>query len=282
MRSFGNVLLAWLLFAPLGAAAQEGPARGWIWSANLTAVWAAGNTESSTFGVGSNLRHVAGQGEAKLEAGAIRADAAVKTRRAVGTPTTFHVEEDEDNRKTAEAYFVRTRYDRQLGGSMVWFGGSDWHRNTFAGIDSRLLFASGVGRVWADRDDFRLKTDLSATYTFEQHVVEQPGLENSFAGLRYSAELMRRLTSTAVWESTLTSDLNVEDTDDLRLDVTTSLPVSISSRLSLKPSLQLVWYNRPAFTEVELFTAGVPTGAAVQVPLEKLDSFFTLALVVTL
>ena len=267
---------------PCGLVAQEPPERGWSWSAQLTTVWVSGNSESSTFGLGSTLRRAAERNELKFEAGAIRTDAALKTRRAVGTAASFEIEEEEDNRKTAEAYFTRARYDRTIGSGLVWFGGADWQRNTFAGIDSRLLFASGVGRVWADQENFRLKTDLSATYTFEQHVVENPAAPNSFAGLRYSADLMRRLTSTTIWESSLISDLNVEDTEDVRLDFTNALPIAISTRLSLKPSLQLLWYNRPAFTNVELFTAGVPTGEEVQVPLEKLDTFFKLALVVSL
>lgn len=282
MRIWIYPVVALALMVPKSVLAQEEPERGWKWSANLTSVWATGNSESSTFGLGSLLRRLGEENELRFEAGAIRADAAVTTRRALGTPTSFRIEEEEDSRKTAEAYFLKSRYDRAIGRRMVWFAGADWQRNTFAGIDSRLLFASGVGRVWADAEDFRLKSDLSATYTFEEHVVDNPELKDSFAGVRYSADLMRRLTSTTTWESSLVSDLNVEDTDDLRVDFTNSLPVAISTRLSLKPSLQLLWYTQPALTEVELFTAGLPTGEAVQVPLEELDTFFTLALVVTL
>lgn len=282
MRSRIASVLVIMLPLPCHATAQEAPERGWSWSAKLTSVWVSGNSESSTFGLGSTLRRQGDENDARFEAGAIRTDATVKTRRAVGTPSSFRIDEEEESRRTAEAYFARGRYDRSLGAGMVWFGGADWQRNTFAGIDSRTLFSSGVGRVWADREDFRLTTDLGGTYTFERHVVEEPGFDDSFAGVRASADLLRRLTATTVWESSLISDLNVEDTDDVRVDFTNGLPIAVSTRLSLKPSLQLVWYNRPALTEVELFTAGIATGEVVRVPLEKLDSFFTLALVVTM
>ena len=71
--------------------------------------------------------------------------------------------------------------------------------------------------------------------------------------------------------------------EDARADFTNAVSVAVSSRIALKPALQLVWRNQPALTEIELFTpAGAPTGTTVVEPLEKLDSFFTLALVVTL
>ncbi len=69
----------------------------------------------------------------------------------------------------------------------------------------------------------------------------------------------------------------------MRFDWTNSLPVSISETLALKPSLQLLWRNDPALEAIELFTSGGdPTGSTVLVPLDKLDTLFTLALVLSL
>ena len=94
---------------------------------------------------------------------------------------------------------------------------------------------------------------------------------------------MKALTSTTKWESILISDLNLDETEDVRVDFVNALSLSISSRLGLKPSLQVQWRNQPALTKLDLFTAGgQPTTETVQVPLEKMDTFFTLALVVTL
>jgi hypothetical protein len=270
-----------LLALPLEA---QTPELGWSYSAKLTAVWAGGNSESSTFGLGSTLRRLGERNELKFEAGGIRTDAALKTRRAVGSTASFTVEEDKDNQKTAESYFVRGRYDRKITSDVVLFVGGDWMRNTFAGIDSRTLMALGVGKIWANRENFRFKTDIGATYTFQEDVVENPFVKSNFPGVRFSWDLLRTLTSTTKWESGLISDLNVDDTDDLRLDFTNAVSVAVSTRIALRPGLQLLWRNQPSLTEIPVVlpVSGIPTGQTVLVPLEKLDSFFTLALVVTL
>jgi putative salt-induced outer membrane protein YdiY len=276
------LVTACIVLAPRAAAAQAPPALGWSYSAKLTAVWASGNSQSSTFGLGSTLRRVTPVTEFRLEAGAIRADASLGTRRAVGSPGTFMVQEQTDRQKTAESYLVRAREDWKLSSHFLAFGGADWQRNTFAGIDSRTVLSAGAGNIWAESERFHFKTDYGVTYTFEKDVVDNPAVNSNFPGLRASAELRRTLTKTTKWESGLVSDLNLSNTKDVRVDFTNSVSLSISRVLALKPSLQLLWRNQPALGALELFApTGVTTGQTVLVPLQKLDSFFTLALVVT-
>jgi hypothetical protein len=114
--------------------------------------------------------------------------------------------------------------------------------------------------------------------------VDNPFMKSSFPGVGFSWDLMRTLTSTTKWESGLISDLNVDETDDLRFDFMNAVSVAVSTRIGRKPSLQLLWRNQPSLTEIPVFLpgTGTPTGQSVLVPLEKLDTFFTLALVVTL
>ena len=271
-----------MLVLPQTLFAQEHVA-GWTFSGQLTGVWATGNAESSTFGAATSLVHKEAAGELKLEAGGIRTDASRTTRRAVGSSESYVVLEDERRETTAETYFARVRYDRALAGGSVIFAGVDILRNTFAGIDRRTLLAAGAGHVWVEGQKIRFKTDYGVTYTFQADVVENPFLKSNFPGARMSADLRWRLTDTTRLESGLVSDLNFSDTDDLRLDMVHSLPVAVSSKISLKPSLQLLWRNQPALRNVDLFTNdGAATGERVTVPFEKLDTFFTLALVVTL
>jgi hypothetical protein len=275
-------LLLWTLSLPGLLLAQEQSDRGWKFSGQLTGVWTSGNAESSTFGLVATLRRVDEHGELKLESGGIRTDASRTTRRAIGTPDDFFIEENESRETTAENYFARLRYDRKLGEQLVVFAGADVLRNTFAGIDSRTLIATGAGHVWVDNENVRFKTNYGVTYTFQQDVVTNPFFKSNFPGTRLALDLRRKLTGTAAWESALVSDLNFSDTDDVRLDFTNAMPVSVSSTISLKPSLQLIWRNQPALREMDLFAPdGVATGEKVARPLEKLDSFFTLALVVT-
>ena len=75
----------------------------------------------------------------------------------------------------------------------------------------------------------------------------------------------------------------IRQADDTQLDFTNALPVNVSSAIKLKPSLQLVWRNQPALPEIHLVdSSGATTAEVVVVPFEKLDSFFTLAGVVSL
>lgn len=276
------VLLA--LVSPLSARAQaEDPARTrWVFGGELTSVFAQGNAESLTLGLGAVIRRQWAHDGLRFEAGAVRAETGKISRRAVGTVDAFSVTRDVERSKTAEAMFARARYDRTVSQKVFLFGGVDWLRNTFAGIDSRFLVAAGGGNKLADSDRTRFSTAYAVTYTFQSDVVKDPFVGADFVGARVGYELWRRVSASTVFESAFTGDQNLKDTDDRRVDLTHSLTVDVNDKIALKPSLQLLWRNRPSLTDVALFRAdGTPTGTKVQTPLEKLDTFFKLALVLT-
>ncbi len=253
-------------------------------AAELTAVWASGNSDASTFGLNGNVRFQWPKSELKFEAGGLRTESSLTTRFAVGTADNFDVEETTNRERTAENYYARSRFDRKLSEVFLVFAGVDWLRNTFSGIDSRFLVALGAGNTWADNDRFRFKTDYGVTYTFQNDVVSNPFTSSNFPGVRAAYDLWHRVSSTTEFTSGLVADLNLDNTDDVRLNFMAALPVAISSRLALKPSIQLLWQNDPALTEVSLFpdASGGASIGTVLVPLQKLDSFFTLAIVVKL
>ena len=274
--AFGTVVA----IALPGPVAAQDTTSAWAFTAELTAVWTAGNSHSNTFGFGATIERMFTRSGFKIEGGGLQSRSTLTTRTAVGAIDNFTVNESKVTEKTAEWYFARGRYDHQLGQKTYVFGGVDWLRNQFSGIDSRLLFAAGAGVIWANSDRFSFKTDLSASYTFQEDVVENPFAETSFPGLRAAYDLSWQLTASTKVTNQLIGDLNLKDRADVRLDLTIGLPISISSVLAFKPSWQLLWRNQPSLTEVPLENpAGTPTGNTVLVPLEKLDSFFRLALV---
>ena len=263
------------------ASAQEEEKLGWFFTAELTYVLTAGNSQASTMGGDFTLRHVWERDELKFEGGAIRSQTTFTTRTAVGTEESFQVNEVKNTETTAEAFYLRGRYDRKLSERFFLFGGADWLRNTFSGIDSRMLFALGAGNSWADNDRTRFRTDYSFTYTFQGDVVENPFVKTKFPGARLAYDFWWQLTESTEFTSVLISDWNLRDTDDIRLDFTNALPISISSNLAFKPSVQLLWRNTPSLTTVPLFdTPGGNETGTVAVPLGKLDTFFRMALVV--
>jgi putative salt-induced outer membrane protein YdiY len=244
----------------------------------------SGNSESNTFGLSATLLRVWARSEAKFEGGGLRTESTLKTRTAIGTgQNDFALIEEKKTEKTAENYYLRGRYDYDVSPRFFVFGGVDWLRNVFAGIDSRFLWAGGAGNTWANTEKVKFKTDYSATYTFETEVVENPFVKTNFPGARVAYDLLWRISGSTDFTSVVKLDWNLDNTDDVRTDMTNSLPIQISSKLAMKPSHQLLWRNAPALTSVDLFpSAGAPPSGTVLVPLEEVDSFWKLALVVKL
>jgi putative salt-induced outer membrane protein YdiY len=252
----------------------------WAFTAEVTAVWTAGNAESNALGAALKITRTSERSDVKIEAGAIRAQSTKTSRTAVGTPSSFTLQETSVSEKTAEAFFARGRYDYRFSSKVFAFGGADWLRNQFAGIDSRLLIAAGLGATIIESEQVTLKADASGTYTFQEDVVANPFGKTNFPGVRAGYDFKAQVTSTTELTSVAVADLNLDNTDDVRIDVTNAAQVAISSRLAFKPSLQLLWRNTPSLTEVDLFDSGGAAQGTVTVPLQKLDSLFKVALVV--
>ena len=132
-------------------------------------------------------------------------------------------------------------------------------------------------------DKVHFSTAYTATYTFEEEVVDNPLTNSNFPGLRLAYDFLWNLSESTNFTSVTRFDWNLDNTDDMRIDMTNSLPIQISSKLAFKPSHQLLWRNDPALVEVPLFdTGGTDTGTTVVTPLGKTDSFWRLALVVSI
>lgn len=284
IRSFALAGLAALLVAGLAdsSGAQDEKETGWFFTADLTAVWTGGNSESNTFGTKGTLLRVWPKSTLKLEGGGTQTQSTLKTLTARGTASDYVIDELKVTEKTAELFFATGRFDHQVHKRFLVFGGVDWLRNTFAGIDSRFLIAAGAGNTWTDNEKTRFITDYSFTYTFQEEVVKNPITKNEFPGLRLGYDFWWKVSESTDFTSVFTGDFNLDNTDDIRLDVRFGLPVSISDKLALKPGYRVLWRNDPALTEVPLFTGGADTGEVVLEPLDELDTIFTLALVVSI
>jgi putative salt-induced outer membrane protein YdiY len=272
--------------APLPLIAPAAPAQdaerelGWAFEAELGALLTGGNQETYTLALDGKLEYVWPVSRFRFTGGGFTTESSLTTSVAIGTgQDDFELLEETNTEKTAEAYYSRARYDYNVSERFFLIGGTDWLRNTFAGIDSRFLLAAGAGNSWVDNGTIRFETDYAVTYTFEEEVVANPFTESKFAGLRLGYDLLWNLTASTDFESTLIGDWNLDNTDDIRLDWYNALPIDISSVLALKPSLRLLWRNDPALQAVPLFdTPGGTEGGTVLTPLKELDSFFNIAL----
>ena len=269
-----------LVFAAAGPAlAQQDPNEDrWHDTAEFSYVVTAGNSETNTLGFKNKLWRAWEKSGFELNAGGVRAEATRKF--AVGDPNSFDIEEEKD--LTAEAYYINGRYDHKITDHFFWFASAGWDRNTFAGIDNRYTGAVGVGNQWIDTDDIKFRTDYSITYTKEDAVVDDPTFDDSFVGARVSYGYVNKLTDNVTFTSDLIVDDNLEDTTDLRANMTNSVAVSMTKRLALKVSVQLLYDHQPAIGSFDLFdTAGFNIGT-VDDELDTLDTIFTTSLVINI
>lgn len=281
-RALPALLLFFIALPSAQAADPETP--GWYFDADLGGVWTSGNSESNTLGATAKLRRVWPKTELMFRAEATETQSSLITRTAVGTgQDDFTVDETKETQKTAEFYDLQGGLKYTLSKRFFAFGGADWMRNRFAGIESRTLIAGGAGNTWSGNPKTKFNTFYSFTYTFQTDVVSNPFVKSDFPGVQVAYNLETKLSASTTFESRLISDWNLDNTEDVRLDWINAIPVSISSKLALKPSLRLLWRNEPSLTEVELFDAGGnDTGTTVKTPLGKLDTIFTLTLVLKL
>lgn len=271
------------LASPALAQEEDEKPLGWFYTAELGFTLAGGNASTNSLSFGGSIRREWENASWVVEAAGLRAEQTTRTRIAVGAdPTDFVVVETSNSELTAESYLATTRYDRDLGGNWFAFGALGWLRNTFAGIDSRWTAGLGAGNAWWDTERLRFKTDYGLTYTNQTDVVPDPEVADSYIGLGVGADFWYKVTSSTEIESQLNFISSFADGSNWRSNWLNSIQVAISQALALKASLLLQYNNRPAFESVSLDDPlGTPTGQTVPVELDKLDSFFTVALVLS-
>lgn len=290
MRLARRGLMAGLIV--LGAAA--GPARAeepaperWHDTAEFAFVATAGNAETQTFGVKNKLWRKWTQSSVEFNAGGVRSESENVDRFALGTPASFSVEDNSETEVTAEAYYLNGRYDRKISDRLFWFAGGGWDRNRPAGVDNRYVAVGGLGHVWYDREDLKLRSDYAVTLTNQDDVIEDPAFDTTFTGLRLSLNYLNKLGAVTTYTHDTILDANVEESDDWRGDMINAVSVAMNSRLALKVSLRWLYDNSPAVESVDLFDpaqpppAGAPTGS-VLVELDELDTIFTTSLVINM
>jgi hypothetical protein len=282
------VIGAILGLAAWSPSAAEEEKLGWADTAEFSFVATGGNSETTTLGLKNALTRTWEKALFTLNAGAIRAESEVAQGGvAEGDPdnpgNNERITESED---TAGSYFVNGRYDREITERFFWNAGAGWERNKPTGIENRYTALAGVGNLWVDSERVTYRTTYAATYTDQEDVVEDPGKEDSFAGLRFTSEWRQQIGERTTYTNLLILDENLDETDDLRADWTNSVAVAINARLALKASLQILYDNLPSLEELDELVRDpatgefVGTGNTIKAELDRVDTFFTTSLVV--
>jgi hypothetical protein len=205
----------------------------------------------------------------------------------------------------AENYFAEARFDRTIRKELNWHVGGSWDRNADAGILSRWIVFGGLGNLWRDVDELKLQTSYGLSYTDREEETPDPEKEERFAGVRLSLNYRQKFGKSTTVGIDWTGNVSIADPGDWSSDLTTSVSVTMSKRLSLRVSLRWLYNSEPALEDADLVARvelvdpdGVPGSGdeyfqtvseggyeivygETRVRKESLDQIFTTGLVVS-
>jgi len=279
---------------PATLAQEEEKDTAWKDSAELSWVATSGNSETNTFGFRNLLKKQWARSMFSVDLGGLRASSTSITRVPVApdtdNPDDYYVREDEEKSTTAENYYFKTRYGRDISDRFFWYVGANWERNQFAGFDNRYVLEAGVGNTWFDVEDRTFRTAYALTYTKQEDVFEMPDAEDSFAGFRVSWDYINKFGKVTEYVNTFVFDFNFDESSAWRGDMFNGLSVAMSEKLALKVGLRWQYQNEPPYELAGLVDEdGVPVTdpddpeeqqIMVPVQLENLDTTFTTSLVI--
>jgi len=228
MRRAGAALCAVLLLVAPGALRAEDeqeppPEPAWSGNLGLSYVATGGNTDTSTLGL-----------DFKME------------RRP--TPWGFDItatftRSDDEGVLTAERYTARLRARRALGERWEAFGGVGAEKDPFAGYDLLSLVEAGATFKALVGPRHLLSFDAGLTWTDENRVEPEPDFRyaGGLAGLAYEC----KISDTASLTQSLVYYPNFDETADWRVNSTTGLTTSVSSRLAVNIGYEIRYRNQP-------------------------------------
>jgi len=285
--SFGTLLILMAVATFGQALAQDAPAAApepappaWADTAELAYVVTSGNSQSSTLGFKNTLTWKKAPSSFELKAGGIRVETTSVDR---SVDAGGAILETETSATTVENYLLTGRYDHILSPKVFWFAGAGWDRNRFAGIDNRYAGFGGLGNIWHDTDHLKFRTDYALTFTKQEDVIDNPAVDDTFAGLRFSWQYFHKFNDSTSYGNDLVLDENLGETSDWRGDMVNWLAVSMTRRIALKVSLRWMYDNEPSFTTItDPFDQLPPAGTTAFFQLEELDTIFTTSLVINI
>ena len=234
-----------VLLAPMGLAGEEEKAeKKWSNSSELSIVSTSGNSESETFGFKNDYNRKYERGELQFKISGLRAEN-TKVQRVVNPDGT--VSEIKTSEKTAENYHGSIQYSGVIKEKFNWFTKGKWDRNEFSGIRNRASLTGGLENQWIDNEITKLKTEYGLSYIIEEGVFEPEGFDDQYTSASIGVDWKQKVSKTTDFLQTWDVAVNLEDSDDIRLDLNNSLSASLTGRLALKVGLQVLYDNQPGF-----------------------------------
>ena len=284
--------VALLLASALPALAQTANAPApvrhrWTGQANLNLAGSYGNAGSGSLGVSAAAARQTSWLRVMLEGGLLRTSTDTVTRQAFGSPDAFSVRRTVESRTSADRTHLRARFAEPSpedgSTSPRFFAAAGWERDAPAGVRSRLDLTVGMGTAWGrtragGRRPFETSLGLSGIHQSDE--VADPGVETASLGLRLDVRAQTRYRSADLALVSATT-WNLRNTDDLRVDVTSSAAFPLSQRLAFRTSVQTLFDSRPSLERLSLFPVpGEPSVGTVVAPRRRMDLIVLAALVI--
>jgi putative salt-induced outer membrane protein YdiY len=272
---------------PVPQSASPQATRPWNNVTTLSYVATAGNAQGQTIGFGNEFLYKMPQSLFSLKAGAIRVNTTVVTRAATGNSLQdYLLHENRIPTTTAEAYFLNGRHDYRLKEKdrWYWFGGAGWERNRPAGLDNKYTSMAGFGRIWADSELTRLRTDAGFGYTHEQPLVPSANFQSNYGTFNLTSQLKQKIGAGSLYTADLTLTESLSEGQDYLGVLRQGFTVSINKTMALKVGYDVTYKNQPNLIQVEVFTNALPPVSLgkISVPAKRTDTVFTTSLVITI
>jgi len=235
---------------------KDEPKLGWSNSTDLSLVVTAGNSQSTTLGFSNQLRHVRPRDRFEFDVTVVRASKSDDRYFLVEPGLEFPVGGAPTNPATTlikpdptldvANYLVQTAYERDLSAKVFWNTGASWYRNDDAGILNRYIVFAGFGNKWVDNQRRRFATSYGISYTDREEEKPDPEKDRRFAGARAGWDYTEHFNAATTFDSDFAWNLSFADPSDYSISTLNALTVAMSSRVSLKVSLQWLYENEPA------------------------------------
>lgn len=228
MRRFPVIVGMLLVLGAMPLMAQEEaeaekPEPAWVGSLGLSWVSTSGNTDTTTGGLEFLLDRKPEPWGLAFVARGNRAE--------------------QDGETTAENYLVAARVLRTLGERWEAYGGLQYARDPFAGVDGRLVASAGATYLAVESAKHKLSFDMALAYTSEDRVPPEPDV--SFPGGEFGLIWEWKLGENSKLTERLMYYPNFDDSADWRVASLTGLESAINSWLALKLAFDLRHRNEP-------------------------------------
>jgi putative salt-induced outer membrane protein YdiY len=272
-----------LLSTPAVLAAEEDEVKiGWHQDGEFGVAWVSGNSNTASINLGYKVRRVWTNSLFSFKFGGVR-QSTDEDRYAVGTVDDFVVERPALE-LDSEILYVTADYNKNITDRFYWNAGVGWDRNTSAGIESRTNIFGGVGNLWFDKDKLVWKTDYGVSYVDQQDEIDDPTTDDSYPALRLASDFMIKFGKSTTYDNDFSYFTNLGDFQDFYFRMVNGLSVSMTEILALKVGLTFLYDNIPSLEEIDLYAPSdlnTPIGTVVT-PNEKLDTIFTVSLVINI